>query len=89
MKILFSNSAWQQYLYWQKNNQKVLERINVLLKAIARDPFRGIGKPESLRQNLKRFWSRRISKKHRLVYRIAGSAKEIKRIEILSCKFHY
>ena len=89
MNILFSNSAWQQYLSWQSEDTKIIERINELLKAVQRDPFKGIGKPEPLRQNLKGFWSRRITREHRLVYRIVGSDKASQRIEVLSCKFHY
>ena len=89
MNILFSQDAWQQYLGWQSDDAKILNRINELLKATQRDPFRGIGKPEPLRQNYKGFWSRRITKEHRFIYRIVGSEKTTKRIEVLSCKFHY
>ncbi len=89
MNILFSKKAWDQYLEWQAEDTKTVERIHELLKAIQRDPFKGIGKPEPLRQNLKGFWSRRISKVHRLVYRIVGSPDSKQRIEILTCKFHY
>jgi len=89
MNIFFSNTAWQHYLYWQKEDEKILLRINELIKEIQRQPFKGIGKPEPLRQNLKGFWSRRITREHRLVYRIAGKEKGKKRIEILACKFHY
>lgn len=89
MNVLFANSAWTQYLNWQKEDEKIILRINELIKAIQRDPFRGIGKPEPLRQNLKGFWSRRITKEHRLVYRIVGDPKGTRRIEILTCKFHY
>ena len=89
MNILFSNTAWQQYLNWQKEDDKILGRINELIKAIQRDPFKGIGKPEPLRQNLKGFWSRRINKEHRLVYRIVGRKNENQRLEILTCQFHY
>ena len=89
MNILFSNTAWQQYLNWQKEDDKILVRINELIKAIQRDPFKGISKPEPLRQNLKGFWSRRISKEHRLVYRIVGRKNENQRLEILTCQFHY
>ena len=89
MNILFSNTVWQQYLTWQSQDPKILERIHELLKAIQRDPFTGIGKPEPLRQNLKGFWSRRINKEHRLVYRIVGKQNEIQRVEVLTCLFHY
>lgn len=89
MNIFFSNTAWQHYLYWQKKDEKILLRINELIKAIQRESFKGIGKPEPLRQSLKGFWSRRINREHRLIYRIAGKANETKRIEILACRFHY
>lgn len=86
MNVFFANSAWQQYLHWQNEDHKIVARINELVKAIQRDPFKGIGKPEPLRQNLKGYWSRRITKEHRLVYRIKADPK---RVEILTCKFHY
>lgn len=89
MNILFSNSSWAQYQYWQIKDKKILSRINELIKAIQREPFKGIGKPELLRQNLKGFWSRRINKEHRLVYRIVGKINKRQHIEILSCRFHY
>jgi len=87
MNVLFARTAWIQYLYWQKEDVKIQQRINELIKAIQRDPFKGIGKPESLRQNLKGFWSRRITKEHRLVYRIVIDKRNSKRIEILTCQF--
>lgn len=89
MNILFSRTAWAQYLHWQNTDEKIVERIHELIKAIQRDPFKGIGKPEPLRQNLSGFWSRRINREHRLVYRVVGGKREIRRIEILTCKFHY
>jgi len=89
MEILFSETAWKQYLNWQNEDQKILNRINDLLKSIQRDPFRGIGKPEPLKQNLKGFWSRRINSEHRLVYKVIGKKGEGQRIEVLSCQFHY
>lgn len=89
MNILFSNTAWQQYQFWQKEDEKIISRINILIKEIQRDPFIGIGKPEPLRQNYKGFWSRRITREHRLVYRIKEDANKVKRIEILICQFHY
>ncbi len=89
MNVCFSNTAWVQYQYWQKEDQKIVTRINELIKATQREPFKGIGKPEPLRQNLKGFWSRRINKEHRLVYRIVGKTKGEQKNEILTCKFHY
>lgn len=89
MNILFSRTAWEQYLDWQKEDSKVVERIHELLKVIQRDPFKGVGKPEPLRQNLKGYWSRRINAEHRLVYRIVGKQDEGQRIEVLTCRYHY
>ena len=67
--IRFVPDAWEAYLYWQQQDKKTLKRINVLINEAARDPFYGIGKPESLRGNLSGYWSRRIDDTHRLVYR--------------------
>ena len=89
MNVLFSRTAWEQYKSWQTRDQKVMERIHELIKATQRDPYKGIGKPEPLRQNLKGYWSRRITSEHRLVYRITGVKNEAQRIEILTCEFHY
>jgi len=89
MNVLFSKTAWEQYKDWQIRDEKVVERIHELVKATQRDPFKGIGKPEPLRQNLKGYWSRRITSEHRMVYRIVGAKNEAQRIEILTCEFHY
>ena len=76
--------AWVDYLYWQKEDRKVIKKINQLLKDIMRSPFDGIGKPEPLKENLTGLWSRRIDDEHRLVY-----AVETKSILIFSCRGHY
>jgi len=89
MNVLFSKTAWKQYKDWQIRDEKVVERIHELIKATQRNPFKGIGKPEPLRQNLKGYWSRRITSEHRMVYRIVGAKNEAQRIEILTCEFHY
>ena len=89
MNVLFSKTAWEQYKNWQTREEKIIERIHELIKAIQRDPYRGIGKPEPLRQNLKGYWSRRITSEHRLVYRIKGKENEATRLEILTCEYHY
>ena len=89
MNVLFSKTAWEQYKNWQLRDEKVVERIHELIKATQRDPYRGIGKPEPLRQNLKGYWTRRITSEHRLVYRIKGTKNEVQRMEILTCEFHY
>lgn len=84
MKKLWGDTAWEDYLYWQKSNPKILNRINELIKTCERTPFLGIGKPEPLRKNLKGYWSRRIDKEHRLVYKIQDET-----LIIIQCRFHY
>jgi len=84
MKIIFAEQAWEDYLYWQQNDKKTLRRINGLIKEIGRAPFSGRGKPESLRENLSGYWSRRINHSHRLVYKADEST-----VYIAQCRFHY
>ena len=84
MKVVFSEKAWEDYLYWQKYDKKTLKRINELIKAITREPFVGIGDPEPLKFNWSGFWSRRITREHRLVYAIEDS-----NILIAQCRYHY
>ena len=72
MKFVFSEQAWEDYEHWQKADRQLLERINKLLREVARSPFEGIGKPEPLRHALAGYWSRRIDDEHRLVYRVQG-----------------
>ncbi len=84
MDIQFTHAAWEDYLYWQKQDRKKLERIHLLLKAIQREPFAGEGKPEPLKFDLKGFWSRRIGHEHRLVYRVLDD-----RIFVIACRYHY
>jgi len=69
MKLTFSTKAWEQYLYWQKTDKKILKRINLLIKDIQRTPNQGIGKPEQLKHGLSGYWSRRINDEHRIVYK--------------------
>jgi len=84
MRLIFSNKAWDDYLYWQQTDRQVLKKINNLIKDIKRDPFDGIGKPEPLKHELSGFWSRRITDEHRLVYEIYDN-----NIAIVSCEFYY
>lgn len=86
--VVFRLDAWRDYVAWQREDAKVLERINLLLDECLRDPFHGTGKPEPLRQNLTDWWSRRITGEHRLVYRVRGSG-EAQALEVLSCRYHY
>lgn len=84
MRLLWEERAWNEYLYWQTQDKKLLKRINVLIKDIQRTPFEGMGKPEPLKNNLSGWWSRRIDNSHRIVYKEKDGA-----IIIASCKGHY
>ncbi len=84
MLLCWAEDAWDDYLYWQRNDKKMLKRINELIKDIKRQPFEGIGKPESLKHHWSGYWSRRISGEHRLVYKIGGE-----QVLIAQCRFHY
>ncbi len=88
MKVIFSDVAWDEYLFWQQSDPAILVRINELIKNTSRTPFAGIGKPEPLVGNLKGWWSRRITQEHRFVYRVTGSG-EAQAFEIAMCRFHY
>lgn len=88
MKVMFDRAAWAQYVAWQVEDIRVVERINTLLKEISRDPFRGTGKPEPLGQNMSGWWSRRISHEHRLVYSVNGKG-DAQVIEVAQCRYHY
>ncbi len=84
MKIIFSEQAWEDYLYWQKTDKNLLKRINKLIKEVTREPFEGIGKPEPLRHGLSGYWSRRINDEHRIVYKALDDA-----LLIAQCRYHY
>jgi len=84
MKKVWDDSAWDDYLYWQTTDKKMLSKINELIKSCERTPFSGIGKPEPLKDNLKGYWSRRIDEKHRLVYKFENET-----IVIAQCRHHY
>lgn len=82
--LMFTDEAWESYIYWQTQDKKTLKRINDLIEAVKRDPFIGIGKPEALRHTLSGFWSRRIDEANRLVYEVRNEE-----IVIISCRYHY
>ncbi len=82
MKYIFVDESWDDYLYWQKTDKKILKKINNLIKDISGNPFDGIGKPEPLKYQ--GFWSRRIDGEHRLIYQVKGDE-----ILIAKCRFHY
>lgn len=84
MKLIFAENAWEDYLYWQKTDKKLLKRINLLIRDITRDPFEGIGKPEPLKHALSGYWSRRINDEHRVVYKIDQDT-----LLIVQLRFHY
>ena len=84
MKLLWSEKSWSDYLYWQKNDKKILKKINELIKDIKRTPYSGLGKPETLKHQLSGFWSRRINDEHRLVYQISDDT-----LTIVACRYHY
>jgi toxin YoeB len=84
MKLVFSEHAWEDYLYWQTHDRKKLERINELIKDIQRERYRGIGKPEPLQHALQGWWSRRIDAEHRIVYRVEGDT-----VQIAQLRYHY
>jgi len=84
MRLIFVDESWEDYLYWQKTDRKMLKRINELIKDISRTPFTGIGKPESLKHRYQGFWSRRIDSEHRLIYQVRDGD-----ILIAKCRFHY
>jgi toxin YoeB len=84
MKLVFAEAAWEDYLYWQQKDKRMVERINKLIKEVHSEPFTGIGKPEPLQHALAGFWSRRITDEHRLVYRADGDS-----LLIAQLRYHY
>ena len=84
MRNLWEDTAWEDYLFWQANDKKVLRKINSLIKSCERTPFSGIGKPEPLKNELSTCWSKRITDEHRLVYKVENNI-----LIIVQCRFHY
>jgi len=84
MKLIFSEHAWEDYLYWQRTDKKVVSRINKLIKETMREPFEGIGKPEPLKHNLAGYWSRRINEEDRMIYKVTEDA-----LLIAQLRYHY
>ncbi|MBS3960199.1 MAG: Txe/YoeB family addiction module toxin [Xanthomonadaceae bacterium] len=84
MKLIFSEQAWEDYLYWQKTDKKMVQRIHGLIKEITRTPHAGTGKPEALKHALSGYWSRRINDEHRIVYKIANGD-----LLIAQLRYHY
>jgi toxin YoeB len=88
LRLVFSSTAWEDYLHWQTAHPQTLKRLNELIKECQRTPFTGTGKPEPLRGDLKGWWSRRVTLEDRLVYRVSGSG-DAQQLEIAQCRFHY
>lgn len=84
MRLIFSDHAWEDYLYWQSTDRKILRRINTMIKETVRNPFEGIGKPEPLKYALSGYWSRRITDEHRFVYKVSEDS-----VHIAQLRYHY
>lgn len=84
MRLVFTVSAWDDYLWFQSRDKQLLKRINALIKDVLRSPFDGIGKPEPLKADLSGYWSRRINDEHRLVYTVKASD-----VIVVACRYHY
>jgi len=84
VNLIFADHAWEDYLYWQKRDKKILKRINSLLRDIQRSPFEGIGKPEPLKHAFSGYWSRRIDEQHRIVYKVDSES-----VFIAQLRYHY
>jgi toxin YoeB len=84
MRLVFTPSAWEDYLWFQEHDRQLLKRINLLITGILRDPFEGIGKPEPLKGELSGYWSRRINQEHRVVYTTSSTE-----VVIIACRYHY
>jgi toxin YoeB len=84
VKVVFDEHAWDDYLYWQKADRRIVQRINALISDIQRAPFEGVGKPEMLKHALSGFWSRRITDEHRIVYKVEDDT-----LQIAALRYHY
>jgi toxin YoeB len=84
VKLIFSERAWEDYLYWQETDRRLVARIHQLIRDIQREPFSGIGKPEPLRHAFQGYWSRRINEEHRIVYKILEDS-----VLIAQLRYHY
>lgn len=89
MDICFTKNGWEEFEYWIENDIDTAIKIKELIKSIRENPFKGIGKPEPLRHDLKSFWSRRVTGEHRLVYKVSGTKSIDQKCVIIQCRFHY
>jgi toxin YoeB len=87
VRLIFSEHAWEDYLYWQRTDRKILQQINTLIREIQRTPFEGIGKPEPLKHGLSGYWSRRINDEHRIIYKIEADSLFIAQLRYLYGSF--
>ena len=89
MDILFTPNAWEDIEFWISNDIDTLSKIKEIIRSIRQDPFRGLGKPEPLKYDLKGYWSRRITGEHRIVYKVSGSKGVDQKCLIIQCRFHF
>jgi toxin YoeB len=89
MDISFTPNGWEDFEHWIANDPDTVKRIKDLIKSIRQEPFRGLGKPEPLKYDLKGYWSRRITGEHRIVYKISGTKGVDQKCLIIQCRFHY
>ncbi len=89
MDISFTPNGWEDIEHWISNDPDTLTKIKDLIKSIRQDPFRGLGKPEPLKYDLKGYWSRRITGEHRIVYKVSGTRGVDQKCLIIQCRFHY
>ena len=89
MDISFTPNGWEDLEYWITNDPDTVTRIKDIIKSIRQDPFRGLGKPEPLKYDLKGYWSRRITGEHRIVYKVSGTKGVDQKCLIIQCRFHY
>jgi toxin YoeB len=89
MDISFTPNGWEDIEHWISNDPDTLKKIKNLIKSISQDPFRGLGKPEPLKYDLKGYWSRRITGEHRIVYKVSGTKGVDQKCLIIQCRFHY
>jgi toxin YoeB len=89
MDITFTPNGWEDIEYWISNDRDTLTKIKDIIKSIQQDPFKGLGKPEPLKYDLKGYWSRRITGEHRIVYKVSGTRGVDQKCLIIQCRFHY
>ena len=89
MKLIFTENAWDDINYWIENDITQIPKIKEVINSILSTPFKGLGKPEPLKHQLKGYWSRRINQEHRIIYEISGKKNVDQQCTIIQCRFHY